>query len=92
VTPFVESLGTVPDVKIITAAIAHDDPEAWQTYILFYHHALHIPTMQCHLLNHNQMRANDITVNETLLVLLPHDLRNKHSHSEGLKVNNSEGV
>jgi len=37
-----EDLGTVPNVQIITAAIAYDDPEAWHTYILFYHHALHI--------------------------------------------------
>jgi len=33
-----------------------------------------------HLLNPNQMRANDVIVNETPLVLLPYDLRNKHSH------------
>jgi len=70
-----EDLGTVPDVRIITAAIAYDDPEAWHTYILFYHHALYIPTMQRHLLNPNQMRANDVIVNETPLVLLPYDLR-----------------
>jgi len=76
-----EDLGTVSDVKIITAAISYDDPEAWHTCILFYHHALHIPTMQRHLLNPNQMRANDVIVNETPLVLLPYDLRNKHSHS-----------
>jgi len=37
--------------------------------------------MQRHLLNPNQMRANDVIVNETPLVLLPYDLRNKHSHS-----------
>jgi len=71
----------VPDVKIITAAIAYDDPEAWHTYTLFYHHALYIPTMQRHLLNPNQMRAGDVIVNETHLVLLPYDLRNKRSHS-----------
>jgi len=76
-----EDLGTVPNVQITTAAIAYDDPESWHTYILFYHHALHIPTMQRHLLNPNQMRANDVIVNETPLVLLPYDLRNKHSHS-----------
>ena len=71
----------MPDVKIITAAIAHDDPEAWHTYMLFYHHALCVPTMQRHQLTPNQMRANDVIVNETPLVLLPSDLRNKHSHS-----------
>jgi len=76
-----EDLGTVPNVQIITAAIAYDDPESWHTYSLFYHHALYIPTMQRHLLNPNQMRANDVIVNETPLVLLPYDLRNKHSHS-----------
>jgi len=30
-----EDLGTVPNVQIITAAIAYDDPESWHTYILF---------------------------------------------------------
>jgi len=70
----------VPDVKIITAAIAYDDPKAWHTYVLFYHNALYIPTMQRHLLNPNQMRAYDIIVNETPPVLLPYDLRNKNSH------------
>jgi len=81
VNGFMESLGLVPNVKLITAAIAYDDPEAWHTYILFYHHALYIPEMQRHLLNPNQMRANDVIVNETPLVLLPYDLRTKHSHS-----------
>jgi len=81
VNPFLEDLGTEPDVKIMTAATAHDDPEAWRTHMLFYRHALHIPTLQRHLLNPNQMRANDVIVNETPLVLLPYDLRNKHSHS-----------
>jgi len=37
--------------------------------------------MNRHLLNPNQMRSNDVIVNETPLVLLPHELRNKHSHS-----------
>jgi len=81
VNGFMEDLGTLPNVKIIAAAIAYDGPEAWHTYILFYHQALYIPTMQKHLLNPNQMRANDVIVNKTPLVLLPYDLRNRHSHS-----------
>jgi len=81
VNPFMESLGTAPDVKIMTAATAHDDPEARHTCILFSHHAPCVTEMQRHLLDPNQMRANDITVNETPPVLLPCDLRNKHSHS-----------
>ena len=56
--PFLENLGTVKDVKIITAAVAYDDEDAWHTYILFYHHALYIPQMNRHLLNPNQMRNN----------------------------------
>ena len=81
VNPFMESLGSVPDVKIITAALAYDDPEEWHSYILFYHQSLYIPSMKCHLLNPNQMRANDVTVNDTPLVLLPSELRTKESHS-----------
>lgn len=81
VNPFMESLGSIQNVKIITAAIAYDDPVLWHTYILFFHQALYIPSMKRHLLNPNQMRANDVTVNETPLVLLPHEQRNKYSHS-----------
>jgi len=73
-----EDLGTVPNVKIITAAIAYDDREAWHTYILFYHHALCIPTMQRHLLNPNQMHLGEAQLDllsvETLVpgpLLLP---------------------
>jgi len=51
VNGFMEDLDTVPDVKIITAVIAYDDPEAWHAYTLFYHHALYIPTIERHLLN-----------------------------------------
>ena len=76
-----ESLGTIKDVKVVTAALAYDDPEAWHSYILFYHQSLYIPSMKRHLLNPNQMRANDVTVNETPLVLLPSELRTKYSHS-----------
>jgi hypothetical protein len=81
VNPFMESLGSIKDVKVITAAVAYDDPEAWHTYILFYHQALYIKDLKRHLLNPNQMRANDVTVNETPLVLLPSELRTKYSHS-----------
>ena len=76
-----ESLGSIDDVKVITAAVAYDDPVKWHTYILFFHQALYIPSMKRHLLTPNQMRANDVTVNDTPLVLLPQEQRTKYSHS-----------
>ena len=65
VDPFLDSLGSVKQVKIITAAVAYDDPTTYQTYILFFPQSLYIPSLKRHLLCPNQMRTNGITINNT---------------------------
>ena len=81
VDPFLESLGSLRNIKIITAAVAYDDPHTYQTYILFFHQALYIPSLKRHLLCPNQIRSNGIEINDTALIHLPHNHRNKYSHS-----------
>ena len=81
VDPFLESLGSVRKVKIITAAVAYDDPTTYQTYILFFNEALYIPSLKRHLLCPNQLRTNHITVNDTALIHTPRKQRNRYSHS-----------
>ena len=41
VTGFIDTLGTVKKVPIVTAAVAYDDPDTYTTYILFFHQALY---------------------------------------------------
>jgi len=81
VDPFLESLGTLQRVRIVTAAVAYDDPTTYQTYILFFHQSLYIPSLQRHLLCPNKMRTNGVTINDTALIHLPRNKRNKCSHS-----------
>jgi len=79
--PFLESLGSLQRVRIVTAAVAHDDPTTCQTYILFFPQSLCMPSLRRHLLCPNQMRTNGVTINDTALIHLPRNKRNKHSHS-----------
>jgi hypothetical protein len=41
VSGFIDELGTVKKVPIVTAAVAYDDPATYQTYVLFYHQSLY---------------------------------------------------
>lgn len=81
VEPFIGTLGKVDSVPIITAAIAYDDPETFQTYILFFHQSLYFKNLNKHLLCPNQMRNNQVTVNDTPLLHIPPHLRQTTSHS-----------
>ena len=67
VDPFVQSLGSVPSVSVVTAAVAYDDPTTYHTYVMFFHQALHIPLMDHHLIAPFQLRENGIEVNDVLL-------------------------
>jgi hypothetical protein len=69
-TGFLENLGTVNNVRIITAAVAYDCPDTSQTYILFFHQALYFPKL-----------ANNAIVNDTPIIHLPYDQRTPESHS-----------
>ena len=81
VDPFLDSLGSVNQVKVITAAVAYDDPTTYQTYILFFHQSLYIPKLKRHLLCPNQMRTHGVTINDTALIHTPPQQRHKHTHS-----------
>ena len=81
VSGFIDTLGKVNQVPIVTAAIAYDDPITYQTYILFFHQALYLEKMDKHLLCPAQMRANQVTVNEVPLLYLPVEDRSLYSHS-----------
>jgi len=61
--------------------VAYDDPTTYQTYVLFFPEALYIPSLKQHLLCPNQIRTTGITTNDTALIHLPHNHRNKYSHS-----------
>ena len=64
VTPFLQSLGTVRRVPIVTAAIAYDDPRSGEVFILIIHQALHFTNMNHCLVCPMQLRLNDVVVNE----------------------------
>ena len=66
VTGFLENLGTVNNVRIVTAAVAYDCPDTSQTYILFFQHqALYFPKLDKHLICPAQLRSNNVIVNDT---------------------------
>jgi hypothetical protein len=74
VASFLKSLGTVK-VTIVAAAIAYDDPNSAQVYILLIHQVLHFKEMDHCLLCPMQFRLNDIVLNERqeLLTTSPTD-------------------
>ena len=74
VEPFDKKLGS-QQVKIVTAAVAYDCPDTRNVFVLFFHQALHIPNLQKHLLCPNQLRHNQVLVNDTPLLYIPPDQR-----------------
>ena len=74
-------MGTLHEVPIVTAAVAYDDPITSQVYILFFHQSLLIKSLQHHLICPQQLRHNQVTVNEVPLLHLPYDQRYHDSHS-----------
>ena len=64
VDPFLPSLGSASDVKIVTAAVVYECPVAGHPYLLRFHQVLHVPEMERHLLCPFQMRMNGIKVND----------------------------
>jgi hypothetical protein len=61
--------------------VAYDDPNTYQTYILFFPQSLYIPSLKRHLLCPNQMRTNGITINDTALIHTPPQQRTTQTHS-----------
>jgi hypothetical protein len=72
VSPFLRSLGSIADVRIVTAAIAYDCPDTFTTSILHFPQSLYIPDLENPLILPNQLQAHGIVVNDTpLFALLP---------------------
>ena len=46
VSPFLQSLGTVNKVPIVSAAMAYDDPRSGKVFILIVHQALHFKELK----------------------------------------------
>lgn len=80
VTPFLSTLGSV-NVRIVTAAVAYDDPNTSLTYILEFPQVLYIEDLDHHLINPNQLRYNGLTVNDTPLMFCSPDDRHTEAHA-----------
>ena len=78
---FLEQLGELIKMKIVTVALAHNQPEMGQVYLLIFHQVLLIEGMQRHLLNPNQIREASHIINETPLKYLPTEERVPMAHS-----------
>ena len=81
VSGFVGSLGTLKNIPIVTAAVAYDDPDDFKTYVLFFHQALYVKSMNRHLLCPSQIRHNQVIVNDTPLQYIPQEERKPEHHS-----------
>lgn len=80
-TPFKSDLGIVQDLAVSTIAIAYDDPTNFKTFILIFHKSLQVAGMAHHILCPNQLRDNDIQVNDVPLLYIPTAARTESSHS-----------
>jgi hypothetical protein len=79
-SPFKSDLGVVEGLPVSTVAIAYDDPATFITYILIFNEVLQIPGLAHHILCPNQMRENDIRVNDIPLIYTPVNERNQYTH------------
>jgi hypothetical protein len=70
VSPFLQSLGSITDVCIVTAAIAYDCPDTFTTFILHFPQSLYIPGLENPLIAPNQLRSHGVVVNDTPLFAL----------------------
>ena len=65
VEPFLAQYEPVTDIPIGTCITAYDDEKTGQTYILQFHQVLYFgDRLETSLLNPNQMRDNDIIVDD----------------------------
>lgn len=81
VTGFLDTLGTVTEVRVATVAVAYDCPVSMETFILIFHESLFIPGLQNHLLCPFQMRNNSVIVNKCPLQYIDPTQRNSYSHA-----------
>ena len=79
VTPFLQSLGTVSQVPIVSAAVAYDDPRSGEVFILIFHQVLYFKNMNHCLICPMQLRLNDVVINEQPKFLV--DRPNEKDHA-----------
>ena len=78
---FDDTIGSLNDVPIVTAAVAYDCPSTYKTYVLIFHEVLHVPELEPNLVNPFQLRHQGIVVNDVPLFQLPAEQRSLESHS-----------
>jgi hypothetical protein len=61
--------------------VAYDDPTSFITYIFIFHEAFQIPGLAHHILCPNQLRDNDVIVNDVPFQYTPEHQRNAFTHS-----------
>jgi hypothetical protein len=80
-TLFKSDLGVVQGIYVSTIAIAYDDPKSFATYIIIFHESLQVPGMAHHILCPNQLRDNDIWVQDIPLLYTPPEERDEFTHT-----------
>ena len=80
-TGFHQDLGQVKGAKIVTAAVAYDNQENGDTYILIFNQVLFLPGLDHHLINPFQLRDNGILVNDIPLIHTNIEDRTTSTHS-----------
>ena len=81
VEPFIQSIGSVPKVPIVTVAVAYDDPTTSHAHVMFFHQVLHMPNMDTHLVSPFQLRDHGVLVNDVPLLHVDPDNRNDSHHT-----------
>lgn len=81
VSGFDKSLGSLSNVKVAKVAVAFDCQLTMKSYILIFDQVLYIPSMEHNLLCVDQLRDNDLIVNDVPLQRLKPQERNSRSHS-----------
>jgi len=65
VFPYHPGYESIQEAPIVQAAMAYDDPDSGETFILVVNQCLHLGDMMEHtLMNPNQLRANGMIVND----------------------------
>ncbi|GKY96005.1 hypothetical protein MPSEU_000561000 [Mayamaea pseudoterrestris] len=59
-----EGMGCVENVQVADVLVAYDHPLELKTYMLRFNQVLLFDNLNCHLLNPNQMRLNDLEVHD----------------------------
>ena len=80
VFPYHPGYESIQEAPIVQAAMAYDDPDSGETFILVVNQCLHLGDMMEHtLMNPNQLRANGIIVNDVPVHLATDPSKATHS-------------